>query len=219
MDRPNEIGYRDHVGVKSMTVHHIRTAERLFVRGLVGNPPKLVLDVGCGKFPLKWWRHKSFECWGVDVHSVSKDKYFRQEDARQMSFPSEFFDVVYATSTIEHIGIGRYGDKITKSGDREAILEMGRVLKPNGVMLVTVPFGKSRNWPKRHRVYDNARLKKLFSGFKIVKQEYWIRRKGNEGWRRSNAKEIMGYKHKDHPEWLGNVHLVVKKQELFQDEC
>lgn len=175
----------------------------------LANPQKKVLDVGCGEFPFKNWRKKGFKCWGVDFHSWSKDPYFRKEDIRHMSFPNEFFDVVYSISTLEHVGIRRYGDKKdVRSGDRKAVLEMARVLKRKGIMVVTLPCGHPVNWVKKHRIYDVARVKKLFSGFKIVKWEYWIR--GKKGWQRSNIREILAYT-EGKRKWLGNVNVVVKK--------
>lgn len=191
----------------------MRELEHDFVGKWLGKPPKRVLDVGCGEFSFQDWRKRGFESWGVDFHNWSKDKRFRQEDARHMSFSNEFFDVVYAVSTVEHVGLGRYGDKDDIAlGDRKAILEMARILKNNGIMLVTVPFGQATDKPKKHRVYDSARLTKLFSGFRIIKQEYWINIK-KVGWRQSNVKEILDYTGGQRKgKWLGNVNLVVKKK-------
>jgi SAM-dependent methyltransferase len=55
-------------------------------------------------------------------------------DARQLPFADGAFDVVIAAEVLEHI-----------ADDDTAIAELGRVLRPGGVLAVTVP----RWWPER----------------------------------------------------------------------
>ncbi|MDH3691161.1 MAG: class I SAM-dependent methyltransferase [Gammaproteobacteria bacterium] len=55
---------------------------------------------------------------------------FESQDARNLSYSDETFDVVVCISVIEHID----GD-----GDTQAMREMWRVLKPGGVMILTFP--------------------------------------------------------------------------------
>jgi SAM-dependent methyltransferase len=54
-------------------------------------------------------------------------------DARRMQFPPGRFDVVYSMSVIEHIE--------GEAGDAAALREMLRVLKPGGLLVLSVPFG------------------------------------------------------------------------------
>jgi SAM-dependent methyltransferase len=58
---------------------------------------------------------------------------FALQDARSLEFGSAVFDVAYAMSVIEHVE----GD----GGDTRAVDELLRVLKPGGLLLVSVPFG------------------------------------------------------------------------------
>jgi SAM-dependent methyltransferase len=58
---------------------------------------------------------------------------FAREDARTLGYSSEGFEIVYSMSVIEHVEGG--------SGDKQALREMMRVLKPGGMLLVTVPTG------------------------------------------------------------------------------
>jgi SAM-dependent methyltransferase len=94
-------------------------------------------------------------------------------DARKTSFEDDFFDIVTAVSTVEHIGLGRYGDKKDNEGDKETLKEIRRITKPNGTLLITVPFGRQFNTPS-YRVYDNERLQSLLQGFKIMKADYFV---------------------------------------------
>jgi len=85
---------------------------------------------------------------------------------RHARFAADFFDVVYAVFSIEHIGVtARYG--LTKQDlerDAKAIKEIGRILGGAGRLLVTVPYRK-RYKPRRldERVYDEQSSLKLFN--------------------------------------------------------
>ena len=61
------------------------------------------------------------------------------EDGRQLSYPSNSFSKVYSISVIEHIPDG---------GDARCLAEIGRVLRPGGTCLITVPF-----WPTSTEEY------------------------------------------------------------------
>lgn len=56
--------------------------------------------------------------------------------------------------TIEHIGLGRYGDPIDSEGDLKAFAELQRVVGPGGSLLIVVPVGRPRIQFNAHRIYD-----------------------------------------------------------------
>jgi SAM-dependent methyltransferase len=56
---------------------------------------------------------------------------FGVEDGRALTFPTGSFDAVYSVSVVEHIP----GD-----GDGDAMKEFARVLRPQGRLVLTVPF-------------------------------------------------------------------------------
>jgi SAM-dependent methyltransferase len=82
-------------------------------------------------------------------------------DLREPHFPDACFDVVVSVSTIEHIGLDNTmlytGDHTKQETDDlgyvPAIEQFRRVLKPGGVCLVTVPFGRrgTHGW---YQVFD-----------------------------------------------------------------
>jgi len=69
--------------------------------------------------------------------------------------------------TIEHIGLGRYGDEIDPSGDLKAIKELCRVCAPKGHLIVAVPVGKERIEFNAHRIYNALKFSKYFNGFTL----------------------------------------------------
>ena len=72
--------------------------------------------------------------------------------------------------TIEHIGLGRYGDPLDVQGDRRALAELQRVVAPGGSLLVVVPIGEPRIQFNAHRIYDPAMIE---SGLPELKLHRW----------------------------------------------
>jgi SAM-dependent methyltransferase len=138
-----------------------------------------VLDVGCTSpyniIPLVL-ANRGLEVWGIDVREFKirhPSFKFVKGDIRKTNFPDSYFDQIIAISTLEHIGLrGRYSSTTDLNGDKKAILEMDRILKRRGNMLITVPFGRAKIVGASHRVYDRTRLRKLINGLKIVKAFY-----------------------------------------------
>lgn len=71
------------------------------------------------------------------------------------------FNVVTIISTLEHVGMGKTscGDIDKRDGDVTVMGEIWRILKPRGIVLLTVPFGKAKFLPFM-RVYDETRVKR-----------------------------------------------------------
>lgn len=70
--------------------------------------------------------------------------------------------------TIEHIGLGRYGDPLDPDGDKKAAGELKRVLAGNGNLLIVVPVGEARIMFNGQRVYSYEQIISLFSGLDLI---------------------------------------------------
>mgnify|MGYP001560032320 CR=1 FL=1 len=70
--------------------------------------------------------------------------------------------------TIEHIGLGRYGDTINPNGDLKAINELKRVLAKDGNLLFVVPIGKPKVQFNAHRIYSYAQIVDYFKNLELV---------------------------------------------------
>lgn len=71
--------------------------------------------------------------------------------------------------TIEHIGLGRYGDPLDIKADIQAINELKRVLAPNGDLLFATPIsGKPRIEYNAHRIYSYEQILSLFNDFELI---------------------------------------------------
>jgi len=110
------------------------------------------------------------------------------DDLRAMPFKDDCFDAVFCVSVIEHVGMDNAGYTADKSYRQKqprdylpAIDEMKRVLKPNGWLFLTVPFGQYENhgWFQQ---FDSATLSDLISQFRPRKDERVFFRSTQQGW-------------------------------------
>lgn len=71
--------------------------------------------------------------------------------------------------TIEHVGLGRYGDPLDIKADIQAINELKRVLQANGDLLFVTPIsGKPRIEYNAHRIYSYEQILSLFNDFELI---------------------------------------------------
>jgi SAM-dependent methyltransferase len=69
---------------------------------------------------------------------------------------------------IEHIGLGRYRDRIDANGWRTAASELTRVLAPGGRLYLSVPVGRQRVEFNSHRVFAPATIISAFAPLRLV---------------------------------------------------
>jgi len=96
---------------------------------------------------------------------VEDDRYsYLFGDLRALPFDDGVFDRVVCVSSLEHVGMdnGRYGaaEELNRESWFDAVIEMLRVLKPGGEMLVTVPHGDPdlRGW---YQVFGTEQIARL----------------------------------------------------------
>jgi len=82
--------------------------------------------------------------------------------------PSDHFDSAISISTIEHVGLGAYGDPRASDGDKIAVAKLLRAVKPGGRLFLTVPAGRAVT-TSRMRIYDAPRLRELIPNAEIVR--------------------------------------------------
>lgn len=89
-------------------------------------------------------------------------------DLTNLSFPSDSIRSLSCMHTLEHIGLGRYGDPIDPQGDIKAADELARVLAPGGSFIFVTPVGKSKLEFNAHRIYSYEQVLALFPTLKLV---------------------------------------------------
>jgi hypothetical protein len=106
----------------------------------------------------------------VEYRDISWDPQFAQcawssityaEFSARQAEPS--FDIMISYSSIEHSGLGRYGDRIDPEGDLRAMAICERWLTADAKIYVALPVGPDLILFNRHRVYGKRRLVALGS--------------------------------------------------------
>jgi len=200
-----------------------RVIDYPFAHGSLGLPPGAkVLDVGClgSIFPIEL-ASLGYHVWGVDLgeYPLTHPNFtYVQSDVTRMPFEDGFFDAVTAISTLEHIGLTRYGDAEDSQGDRQAVAEMCRVLKDGGRLIITVPFGRRgiARWKgaNLHRAYDWESLQRLFEGMEVADARFYMRRE--HSWvsvtrEEAQSADPLQVWHGFHPRVVADCHIVAIK--------
>jgi SAM-dependent methyltransferase len=133
----------------SMVINPLYIIRRGLFRAIADIAPNIggdILDFGCGSKPYEALFNNAKSYIGVDIessghdHKNSKVDFFY--DGKQLPFPDEYFDAVVCFEVFEHI-----------FNLEEVLAEIRRVLKPNGQLLLSVPFA----WDEHEVPYDFAR--------------------------------------------------------------
>ncbi len=114
--------------------------------------PRLILDAGCGTGGTLAHLRGLGELWGCDVAPEALEacrvrgfENLRRSPVEALDFPDERFDVVVSCDVIEHI-----------EQHAQAMREMARVLKPGGILVLTVPAHRWL-WTAHDEALDHLR--------------------------------------------------------------
>ncbi len=164
-----------------------RDIEFSWVVANIPDGPGEALDFGPGKSYLALVAaRKGFKVTALDLRPMTwyykhPQLSFVQGDLFSTEFQPNHFDLIINCSSIEHVGLaGRYGvSKSYPDGDITAMKVLKGVLKPEKLMLLTIPVGKDQVINPLHRVYGADRLPKLLKGWDVLKEEYWAKNEDN----------------------------------------
>jgi SAM-dependent methyltransferase len=127
---------------------------------------------------------------------------FVQTDIFDLELPAASMDLIINCSAIEHVGLARYGDAGNPDGDLAAMERLRRLLKPGGMMLLTIPVGQDATVAPLHRIYGPNRLPLLLSGFQVEAREYWTKDDQNR-WTLSDEDQALQEKFRPNVYALG----------------
>ena len=100
------------------------------------------------------------------------------------------FDTIVSFSSIEHSGLGRYGDPLDPDGDIHTVDIIEKNLKDEGTFIWGSPVGWDTLVWNAHRVYGPIRMPILFRNF--IKQQ-WYGTPSEQLFKGSPAAQINGY--------------------------
>lgn len=127
-------------------VYIIRNGLFKSISNIAPNITGNVLDFGCGSKPYESLFVNANSYVGVDIevsghnHKDSKVDYFY--DGKKLPFNDASFDAIVCFEVFEHV-----------FNIEEVLAEIYRVLKPNGQLLISIPFA----WDEHEIPYDFAR--------------------------------------------------------------
>lgn len=113
-----------------------------------------------------------------------------QEDISNVNLLPASFAIIMSNSTIEHAGLGRYGDREEPDQDLRIMQLFRKLLKSSGIMLLTIPIGIDTIMKPYHRVYGTERLPLLLKGWKILKEQFWMKDNSNIYFQTSREKAL-----------------------------
>ncbi|HEV8410994.1 MAG TPA: methyltransferase domain-containing protein [Gemmatimonadaceae bacterium] len=117
-------------------------------------------------------------------------------DLRALPFRDAWFDEVICVSTLEHVGFDNSGFAGAAAAAapspntwQTALRELARVVRPGGVLLLTLPFGRAQSFPAFQQ-FDSALLAEARGIFKpVAGVESYFRYFNDRGWSRVGAAE------------------------------
>lgn len=102
----------------------------------------------------------------IDIRPLEKPipgVNFLQADATELENVEDgSIDSLSALCSLEHFGLGRYGDPIDPEACFKAFHSVQRVVKPGGYIYISVPIGKERLCFNAHRVFAPDTIVKEF---------------------------------------------------------
>jgi SAM-dependent methyltransferase len=151
-------------GMAGLVVNPFYHARRGLCRAIAEAAPKLegrLLDVGCGQKPYQqFFRATAYVGLEIDTPANRANKQADHfYDGTTFPFPGNSFDGVICNQVLEHV--------FAPDG---FLAEVHRVLKPNGRLLLTVPFiWDEHEQPRDYARYSSFGLKHLLSknGFAV----------------------------------------------------
>ena len=145
---------------------------------------KKVLDLGCGSGRhTVYFAQKGFDVYGFDIAEEGVKlarKWLKKEGFKakfkigsiykKLPYKDNFFDAIVSTQVIHH---GKIQDI------RKAIKEIKRILRPGGLIFITVRKRKLKRWPKG-KIIKRWGSYKQESRYKIIGSRTYIPLDGGE---------------------------------------
>jgi hypothetical protein len=163
----------EHDAVDVLLVNE-RIVEQPYLFGALSTlrPPARILDVGGSESTIAL----SLACLGHDVHVVDPRGYRLEHPGLTRSavtidrLPEDLrFDAALAVSSIEHFGLGAYGEHSTGPGaDRAALATMHDRLATGGLLVLTVPCATQPSVSDFQRVYSVEQLREMLAAWEIL---------------------------------------------------
>lgn len=141
---------------------------------VVKNKPKSHYDIG-STYQMSGYIAGITKAHFVDIRPIKADISNLEVIAgsiEELPFEDNSIKSLSCLHVIEHIGLGRYGDKLNPNGPRDATRELSRVLDKGGYLYLSTPIGRERICFNAHRVFNPETVIKYFDELELVEFNY-----------------------------------------------
>lgn len=125
-------------------------------RKIVGLRPTFHVDIGSRVDGFVALLTLSLPVEFVDLRPLSisiPNLHYKQGNLYSLPYPDKSLLSLSSLHVVEHVGLGRYGDKLDPAGPVKAMKELQRVVAPGGKLYISVPVGRPRVCFNAHRVF------------------------------------------------------------------
>jgi len=106
-----------------------------FIADFFNNKSGKLLDIGCHKGDLKAYLSEGVEYYGIDSSDNNFENYTKYDlNSKTLPFPGGMFDLINCSAVLEHLFY-----------PYEVLSELHRVLKRDGVCVISLPNDKGLN--------------------------------------------------------------------------
>lgn len=97
---------------------------------------------------------------------------FKKGSITSLPYEDNSIDSLSCLSVAEHIGLGRYGDRLDPKGTQKGCKELQRILAKGGNLYFALPIGKPKVLFNAHRVHSVEQILKYFDELKLIEFSY-----------------------------------------------
>lgn len=108
----------------------------------------------------------------IDIRALDMDipgVAFKQEDATNLQgIPDNSIESISALCSLEHFGLGRYGDPVDPDACFKAMQSISRVIMPGGHAYISVPIGWEHLEFNAHRIFYASTIIDSFKDLELI---------------------------------------------------
>ena len=156
------------------------------------NKPKKILDFGC----TRSWMSLSLASLGHEVYGIDlRDFHFQHQSfifqkINILDFEIRNFDFVISLSTLEHVGLGAYGEKYDQQALSKVVNKINWLIKPGGRFILTLPVGIPSSDQFEKSFSPDEIIELIVNGKFILSKGNYYKRFDHKYWLPCSKKEI-----------------------------
>lgn len=167
----------EHKEKSSAVIKHYFNQDLLVATYIYKNNPKKHVDVGSriDGFVAHVATFRKIEVFDIrDNNFQFKNIRFKRKDISKIDKGLiNYCDSLSCLHTLEHFGLGRYGDQLDPSGHIKGFNNLIKILKTNGILYISFPISnKNMTYFNSERSFNPKEILKWSNKLKLIKFDY-----------------------------------------------